>query len=396
MNSPSSVLDKIKSFFSSEKKKIDIDQYENLEDVFGDYERFYNLEDLVYLEKFNVHAAFKYDVVKDILQNQKEIGVSTVHIDLNNVYFSEDETVHRKNKSAAVHHLSFLSKGVQYSDNEYTQKIFDFFIEKSPREETFDFVDYVIAPIVFINIMKEYGFIDFFEKFNPESPAFSLEHTIGEIKKFSADTPTLEKTISTYFEAGGKTPEKMQELISEIKKHSEVDEKDLPKFFTSMIFAGVESTISFLTSFFLVLLRDYPNLINKPNNQDELYNIANEVLRIYTPVPYIYRTVRKDTVYSGIDLKVGDTLAIFLGAANMDKNYFESPEEIKLGRSNTHLSFGRGDYACIGKYASFRLALNMVSYLSNYIDRIELVEKDPKYFILNGMLKTKLLLSLKA
>jgi len=387
----SKVLNVLGKLFFSNPKHI----YNNLEEVYKYSSDFYDKSDLVYFENLNIYGAFKYNVVKDILENPNGITVSDVHLKLNNVYFSLDENIHKKNKSIAVNNLDFLSKKLQNAENEYTYKVFNLLMSHFPKDKSFDLVDYLIAPTVFINILKEYGFLQYMEEFNPESNAFEIQNVIEKITSFSIETDKLYDLISNYFSKGGLIPDSMLNMVNDIKRNTKVHDKDLPLFFTSMIFAGVESTVSFITSYLYVLFKNYPALLNNEKNQKELYNIANEVLRIYTPVPYIYRTVRKDTNYGKVRLKKGDTIALFLSSANMDKNFFEEPDKVKFNRGHKHLSFGKGEYACIGRFASFRLALNLVNYLSSFSDSIRLVEKKPKFKILNGMLKTNLLISIK-
>src|SRR5690554_6178302 len=81
---------------------------------------FYHKQDLVYFPHLKAYGVFKYEVVKDLLSNNKDITVSNVHIALNSLYFSLDEAKHLKNKKAAIDHLKFLSKSLQNEDNKFT------------------------------------------------------------------------------------------------------------------------------------------------------------------------------------------------------------------------------------------------------------------------------------
>ena len=50
-------------------------------------------------------------------------------------------------------------------------------------------------------------------------------------------------------------------------------------------------------------------------------------------------------------IEAGQTVAVFLGAANRDPNVFEHPDSFDLDRpnSNCHLSFGSGPHSCLGR-----------------------------------------------
>src|SRR5690606_35908081 len=201
---------------------------------------------------------------------------------------------------------------------------------------------------------------------------------------------TLEHLISKHLSTNGKIPIKMQELLDDIQTDVEI-KPNLPKYFKSMIFSAVESTTSFLSSLIHVIYTQYPQLIGEKDTHTHLYPIANEVLRIYTPVPVIFRTVREDTVYSNVSLKHGDLVMLFLGTANLDPSIFEEPMKIKFDRKEKNLSFGRGQYGCIGQFASFRIVLNVMSYLAESEKKLTLINPNAKHYFQNSMLKISLM-----
>lgn len=358
-------------------------------DLYHGSAQYYNQGNLIFFPHINAYGAFKYEVVKDILANNQDIGVSVVHLALNNIYFSEKEDQHQHNKKAAIHHLDFLSKKFQYSDSEYTRKLFNSLFSNFPKSQPFELVDYLINPIILINVLNEYGFLEVFPEFDPESEHFSFDYALETIKGFFSDTDTLENLLKTHLDNGGKIPSKMQVLLDDLQTDVEID-PNLPKYFKSMIFSAVESTTSFLSSLIHVIYTQYPELIGEKDTHNKLYSIANEVLRIHTPVPFIYRTVRQDTVYEGTPLKKGDLVILFLGTANMDPAVFEKPDEIIENRKEKNLSFGRGQYGCIGQFASFRITLNVMSYLAEYGGGIQFIDTKAKHIIHNSMLKISL------
>lgn len=357
------------------------------EEVYAHSSEFYSKSDLIYFEKINAYAAFKYNIVKDILMNRGAIGVSDVHLDLNGVYFSLDEKKHQHNKKAAVKHLTFLSKGLRNSENEFTHYLCSYFCSKFPKDLPFNLVDYLINPLVFINIMEEYGFLEYFPEFNPESPDFIHETAIEKIKAIFENSEVIEPMLKSYLDKGGQVPETMQHLTDEINIDKDITPEQLPRFFASMIFAATHSTSSFLSSLVHVVHRQYPELLTENPNKEKQYSIINEVLRIYTPVPFIYRTVRRDTVYAGKNLKAGDTVILYIGAANLDPKYFPEPHQIMVNRDEKHLAFGRGQYACIGQFATFRLAVNFLSYLTETKHQFAFIDTGEQHSLHNAMLK---------
>jgi hypothetical protein len=376
------------SFFKNKPNLLNIS--DTLVSIYNNSHLYYSKDDLVFFPEINVYGAFKYPVVKDILNSDNEVGVSIVHLALNNIYFSKDERKHQNNKKAAITHLGFLSSKLQYTDNEYTRFLFQKFLNHFPKNQPFELVYYLINPLVLINVLKEYGFLETFPEFDPALETFNYENAIQRIHDFFEDTDKLELMIKMHLDAGGEIPKKMMALLDDMQTDHENGDNNLPRYFRSMIFSAVESTASFISTLVYVVLNKYPELLTKENPGKDLHWIANEVLRIYTPVPFIYRTVWKDMTYGNTKLKSGDMIVLFLGAANNDPDFFPEPHLFNEHRKEKHLSFGGGGYACIGRFASFRIALNVLSYLTHYANQFEVVDKDAKHYIHNSMLKLSL------
>lgn len=80
---------------------------------------------------------------------------------------------------------------------------------------------------------------------------------------------------------------------------------------------------------------------------------VQEVLRIDAPLQRNPRRVAKEpgAKWKDSPLKVGDTVLLFLGAANMDPNVFETPMSFRLDRADDKgaaLTFGSGMHYCLG------------------------------------------------
>lgn len=380
---------------SEQKTEPAEDSIKSPDEAFRKADQFYGKTDLVYFKEMNAYGAFKYHVVKDILTHNQAITVSDVHLELNGVYFSLDEEKHQHNKRAAIQHLSFLSKKLKYAENEFTASLFHLFFTNSPKGETFNLVDYVINPMVFINVLNEFGFLELFPEFDPHSTAFSYTFVIKTINEIFHDSTVIEPMLQKRILGYGSVPEKVKPLIDEINKDKDVPPGQLPRFFASMLFASTHSTSSFLSSLVHVVLKNYTHLMVENPDREQLNMIINEVLRIYTPVPYIYRTVRKDVIYDGKNLKTGDTVILFIGAANLDPLVFHDPYKAMKNRSEKHLAFGRGQYACIGQFASYRLAINLLNYLTFYHNHFDFADNATTHELHNAILRIPVFISRK-
>ncbi|HET9071983.1 MAG TPA: cytochrome P450 [Acidimicrobiales bacterium] len=83
---------------------------------------------------------------------------------------------------------------------------------------------------------------------------------------------------------------------------------------------------------------------------------VEEILRLASPVVYMRRTATRDTTLAGVDVREGDKLAMFYGAANRDPRVFADPEAMDVRRSpNPHLAFGGpGPHFCLGAHLARR------------------------------------------
>lgn len=354
--------------------------------IYGASNKLITNKDVLFFKGLNSYTAFKYPVVKEMLTRSDIFGVSDIHLALNSIYFSKDEKRHQQNKKAALKHFEFLAKENLGKSNEYTAEIFEILFSNIPRQEKVDLNVQLVNPIVFINAFKELGFFEIYPHFNPLHESFVYNEAIEKIANYYSDTESLEIELKEHLNNGGKLPRIMQDLLDDIDDNP--DKNELPKFLRSIVFTTIESSASFLGTFVYVLFTKYRDLLNEPD-PEKLHKIANEVLRIHTPVPFIFRTIREDAVIFDTSFKKGDLVILFLGAANMDAVIFDNPNEIDMDRVEKHLSFSSGKFACIGQFASFRLTMNVFSYLSKKQNSLKFYDEPMEFFIHNSMRKMK-------
>lgn len=85
------------------------------------------------------------------------------------------------------------------------------------------------------------------------------------------------------------------------------------------------------------------------SNPSSIPPAAEELLRLYSPVPALGRTVARDVELHGQHLRTGDRLLLLWGAADRDEAAFPEPDRFVLGRDpNHHLAFGAGIHRCLG------------------------------------------------
>jgi cholest-4-en-3-one 26-monooxygenase len=81
--------------------------------------------------------------------------------------------------------------------------------------------------------------------------------------------------------------------------------------------------------------------------------VAQEFVRIANPIISLVRVATKDVEMHGQQIQQGESVAMLFAAGNFDEREFDDPRSFDLSRDpNSHLSFGRGPHACIGKHVA--------------------------------------------
>jgi hypothetical protein len=76
---------------------------------------------------------------------------------------------------------------------------------------------------------------------------------------------------------------------------------------------------------------------------------VEEVLRADSPVQFTVRRAMTDAEVGGVTIKAGETVFVYLAAANRDPALWPEPESLDVRRERAaNLSFGFGVHLCIG------------------------------------------------
>ena len=156
----------------------------------------------------------------------------------------------------------------------------------------------------------------------------------------------------------------------------EVDGEKLPDEYLDgswllIIIAGNETTRNSISGT-IKLLTENPDQKEKLiNNMELLPNMVNEAIRLISPVIYMRRTTREETLIG--DQKIGpqEKVVLYYGAANRDPDIFKNPDAFDIERENAkkHLAFGYGRHLCLGKHmANMQLAEVYKQILARFPD----------------------------
>jgi cytochrome P450 len=117
------------------------------------------------------------------------------------------------------------------------------------------------------------------------------------------------------------------------------------------IIAGLDTVTDSLCCFFSYLAThpgDRARLVSDPA---VIPAAVEELLRWESPVSGVARIAAEDTEISGCPVHKGDSLLVFVGAANIDPDAVDRPGEVDFDRAvNRHHAFGGGIHRCLGSH----------------------------------------------
>ncbi|HTQ14270.1 MAG TPA: cytochrome P450 [Rhizomicrobium sp.] len=131
-----------------------------------------------------------------------------------------------------------------------------------------------------------------------------------------------------------------------------LDDMEFLLFFLLLIDAGGDTTRNLLSSGLIALLENPDQLAwLKADLAARLPSAREELLRWTTPVIYMRRTARRDTVLAGQAIQEGQKVVMYFGSANRDPEKFDKPDVLDLSRTpNEHIAFGTGPHGCLGQH----------------------------------------------
>lgn len=147
-----------------------------------------------------------------------------------------------------------------------------------------------------------------------------------------------------------------------------------------LIIGGNDTTRNSMSGGVLALNR-FPEQFEKLKAHPDLIpNMVSEIIRWQTPLAYMRRIAKSDTVLNGQFIRKGDKLVMWYASGNRDERVFERPDELIIDRGNArnHISFGFGVHRCMGnRLAELQLRILWEELLPRF-ENIEVVG-EPEY-----------------
>ncbi len=138
--------------------------------------------------------------------------------------------------------------------------------------------------------------------------------------------------------------------------------------FFLLIIAGNETTRNALSGGIQALC-EHPEQFDRLRHTPSLLPQAiEEILRWISPVMQFRRTAMRDTKIGDQEIRKGEKVVMYYGAANRDPGVFEDPEVFDITRKpNPHLAFGIGTHFCMGSHiARLEMRVTLEEFLRRF------------------------------
>ena len=116
-----------------------------------------------------------------------------------------------------------------------------------------------------------------------------------------------------------------------------------------LLVVGIIAPTTFLGSAAVHFCRHPDHFDMMRDAPDRIPEIAEELLRLYTPYRGFARTPTREVSVGGRTIRADEPVALAFAAANRDPEVYADPDEFRPGRGGPpNLAFGRGPHQCAG------------------------------------------------
>lgn len=137
--------------------------------------------------------------------------------------------------------------------------------------------------------------------------------------------------------------------LADAERDGDVSEDEIVSMCINLLVAGHLTTADLIASLAFLLLKN-PSERARLDREPALWsNAVEEALRLEPPTPLLARVHGCPAHMHGRAFEQGDSINVFIAAANRDPAAFPDPDRFDVERDdNRHLSFGGGGHFCLG------------------------------------------------
>lgn len=133
-----------------------------------------------------------------------------------------------------------------------------------------------------------------------------------------------------------------------------------------MYLGGLDTVYSSLGWIFRHLATDQELQQRLRDNPEDLPKAVEEFERCFA-VTRMSRTVAKDQIFHGVEMRKGDVLVVPIYIAARDPAAYENPNTVDIDRKARKITFGTGPHTCLGVHLAKReIRIALESFLKNF------------------------------
>lgn len=361
---------------------LDFDAYADsaLLDPWAGYQQMRDAGPVVYLSKYNMYAATRYDTVAHILRNPDVFPSSDgvmMNDQMNQVLrgntLCSDGEAHDASRRIIVKPLTPKAlKPLQGGIQDEARTLVDRLVEKGQIEAVSDLAQHLPVTIVSSLIgLPEDGrermlvwASEMFNCFGPMNQRTEESFAVlGEMMEYA----------TTQAVRGKLRPGSWAEAIHDAADRGEVSADKCPVMMIDYMGPSLDTTI-FAISSAVWLFGHHPEQWDLIRADPSLIPSAiNEVLRLESPIQAFSRSVAEDHEIDGVVLPANSRVITYYGAANRDERHYRDPDTFDVRRNPVdHLGFGAGPHACVGMNLAKMEIRAVIEALAAKVKRIEI------------------------
>ncbi len=160
--------------------------------------------------------------------------------------------------------------------------------------------------------------------------------------------------------------------IYEASDRGEVTAEEAGLLLRSFLSAGIDTTISALTSALWCLATHPEQWDTLRANPSLARNAFEEAIRFDGPVATFFRTTTRPTTLGGVDLGESEKVLLLMASANRDESKFEQADRFDITRRTVgHVGYGFGIHVCVGQVVARMEGEAVLRALAQQASRIE-------------------------
>lgn len=364
---------------------LDIDPFCDafLADPYSDHDVMREAGPVVWLERYEIYAAARYEEVQHALQDWRAfssaagVGLANFHREPPfrppSLVLEADPPLHERTRPALALALSPAAlRELKPAFEAEAHALLDRLVSRGAFDAVTDLAE--VYPIrVFANALglSETGRENLlpyaamlFNAFGPRNRLFEETLRAGEEAR---------DWVMAQCDRAALWPGSLGARVFDAADRGEVSEAEAGLLVRSLLSAGLDTTVYALGNA-LFALATHPQTWARVHAQPELARAAfEEALRYESSVQTFFRTTTMQTELGGVQLPADAKILLFLGAANRDPRRWEEPDRFDIARkAGGHVAFGYGIHSCVGQTIARMEGEIILKALAERCERLEL------------------------